>query len=169
MDRICGRSRQLCRGSAYAGRYSPQSEATVKQPTLLLVDAYDASRHALADLLREYGYAVFEGRNAVEGLHLAREQLPDAIILDLWPFFSASLRMVERLRTSGVTARIPVVVLTSSLTPAYRQRALNSGCAGYLEKPCRSEALHEELRRILDEPEISFTAVPQAPLAGRCG
>ncbi len=120
------------------------------QPTLLLVDSYVSSRRALSDLLRECGYSVLDAHNAVEGLQLAREERPGLVIVDLWPFVSASLQLIERLRQSNGSEHIPVLVLTSSLSPQHRIRALAAGCAGYLEKPCGPEEVLAEVRRLLN-------------------
>lgn len=115
---------------------------------LLLVDSHDGARGALATLLRHVGYSVREARNGIEGLLVARTEPPRLVIADLWPFFSASLQMVERLRAQGATT--PVLVLTSAVSPEYRSRALAAGCDAYLEKPCDPQRVLAEVRRILD-------------------
>ncbi len=130
----------------------------MRQPTLLLVDSYAGSRSALAGLLRECGYTVIEVYNAVEGLKRAHEQQPALVIADLWPFVSASLQLVERLGESGGSGHIPVLVLTSSVSPQYRTRALAAGCAGYLEKPCAPEKVLAEIERILT-PSLSMQGI----------
>lgn len=112
------------------------------------MDSHDGARSALAALLREVGYPVREARNGLEGLRAAREIPPRMVIADLWPFFSASLQMVERLREQD--GRTPVVVLTSAVSPEYRTRAMAAGCAAYLEKPCEPTRVLAEIQRILD-------------------
>lgn len=131
--------------------------------TLLLVDSHDSARRALAALLRECGYSVLEAHNGMEGFRVARERHPELVIVDLWPFFSASVQMVERMRGTGAAAQIPVLVLTSVVSPEYRARALAAGCAGYLEKPSPAEVVLAEVRRILEPPP---SAAAPAPLAG---
>lgn len=116
--------------------------------SILLIDSHSASRTTLAALLRDHGYAVLEAQNGVEGLHHVRHRLPDLIIVDLWPFYSASLQMMERLRKSDI-AQVPVLVHTSPVSPEYRERALSAGCAGYLEKPTPPDRLLAEMERIL--------------------
>jgi DNA-binding NarL/FixJ family response regulator len=116
---------------------------------MLLVDAHDGSRRALAALLRAQGFQVSEARNGVEGLRTARQRPPRLIVLDPWPFVSASLQMLERLREDGATHDVPVLVLASELRPEHWRRARAAGCAGYLEKPCRPEDALTAVRRIL--------------------
>ena len=120
----------------------------MKQPAILIVDSYNGSRRALADLLREAGYSVFEAPNGIEGLRIARETSPALMIADLWPFFSASVKMVEQLRVSPRTRTTEVLVLTSAVSTQHRNRALAAGCAGFLEKPCCAEDVLAEVSRI---------------------
>ena len=121
----------------------------MSQPTLLLVDSYHASRWALAELLRGCGYSVLEAHNGVEALQLARRHPPQLVVVDLWPFFSASVQMVERLAAAPGDEAVPVLVLTSPVTPPHRTRALATGCAGFLQKPCPPEEVLAEIQRIL--------------------
>lgn len=131
---------------------SPE-HALPARPTVLLVDSYDTSRRALGAFLAEHGYRVLEARNGVEGLRVVREQVPTLIIVELWPFFSASLQMVERVRRGRGTAHVPVLVVTSAVRPEYRARALAAGCEGYLEKPCEPGRVLASVRRVLAAAE----------------
>ena len=123
----------------------------MKAETVLLVDSYAGSRRALADLLRECGYSVLEASNGLEGLQVAREARPCLVIVDLWPFFSASVQMVERLRSDD-GAPIQVLVLTSAVSTHHRDRALSAGCAGFLEKPCPADEVLAQVRRSVGPP-----------------
>lgn len=134
-----------------AGAAETRSLPRAAVPTVLVIDSYDSSREALSELLQEWGCTVLQVRNGVDGLRVARERHPELVIVDLWPFFSASLQMVERLRQSRSTRHIPVLVVTSAATPDYRIRALEAGCDAYLEKPCRADELQAQLRRVLPD------------------
>lgn len=117
--------------------------------TILLVDADDPSRQAVTELLREGGHMVIEAGDGLDGLGAAREQKPDLLIVDLWPFFSGSLQMLEALKTDPRTSDLPVLVLTGDISYEQRTRALAVGCEGFLEKPCPPEQVLAETRRIL--------------------
>ena len=127
---------------------------------VLLVDAYDDSRQALADLLRESGFRVREASNDVHGFRLTRRSRPDLVIVDPWPFFSGGVDPIERLPRLGFQAGIPVLVLTSIPGGGYRERAHDAGCSGYLEKPCPPESLLHEIDRILSAAAHSTGGVP---------
>lgn len=136
----------------------------MKQPTILVVDSYHASRRALGDLLRDADYSVFEAPNGIDGLRIAREIGPALLIVDLWPFFSASVQMVEQLRESPRTDTAEVLVLTSVVSPHHRNRALAAGCAAFLEKPCGGDDVLAEVRRIMG---VSMRPAQAAPPRSR--
>ena len=131
-------------------------------PYLLIVDAHDPSRSALAALLRDRGHRVRESGNALETLPIAREQPPALLIVDLWPFISASLQMIARVRHDAAITGIPVIVLTSALASRYRERAFAAGCAAYLEKPCPAAAILGEIGRLLapSAPRTPTSMIP---------
>jgi DNA-binding response OmpR family regulator len=114
---------------------------------LLLVDADERARRALADLLGEVGYALSEAHDGVEAFRMVRERPPALVIADL--FFCASVQMVERLRGVPETAGVPVLALTTLVSSEHRGRALAAGCAGYLQKPCPAEEVLAEVARIV--------------------
>lgn len=119
------------------------------RPTVLIVDSCDTYRQALANLLRECGCSVEQAVSGMEGLWVARRRAPDLIIADLWPFFSGVLHMVEELRENEETRQIPVLVITSMVSPEYWSRALAAGCAEYLEKPCPPQRVIAEVARLV--------------------
>ena len=79
-----------------------------------------------------------EGR---AGLALAREHLPDLILLDLHLPDLPGDEIVRRLHTEPRTRRIPVVVLSADATPAQVERLHGLGVRDYLVKPFKVQAL----------------------------
>ncbi|MFN2629120.1 MAG: response regulator [Gaiellaceae bacterium] len=100
-------------------------------------------RHA-ADLLRIYledvGYDVSIARDGMEGLELARQLNPRAVILDVLLPGLNGWELLARLKSDPATAAIPVVI-ASMLDE--RGAAFALGAAEYLVKPVgRDELLH---------------------------
>lgn len=118
------------------------------QSAVLLVDPDDRARGALAEYLWTSGLPVLEAKNGSAAMHLAREWRIGVAIIDPWPGVSDALGIVERLRGDGPAAPVPIVVLSSTLSPSWRQRLLSAGCATCLEKPCAPEAVLVEVRRL---------------------
>ena len=82
--------------------------------TVLVVEDDLTVRGLVADLLSDAGYAVLEAEDARQGFSLAHEHEPSVVLIDhLLPDMSG-LDLLERLRTSGRTRHIPVVIVSGS-------------------------------------------------------
>ena len=100
---------------------------------VLVVEDYEPLRTAMAQGLREAGYAVDVAADGEDGLWLARESAPDVVILDLMLPRLDGLSLLRALRaTDGATE---VLVLTARDTVDDRVNGLNEGADDYLVKP----------------------------------
>ena len=69
------------------------------------------------------------------GVELAREHVPDVILLDLHLPDLPGDEVLRRLRADPRTASIPVVVVSADATPASIERLRQAGADAYLTKP----------------------------------
>ncbi|HEY5315724.1 MAG TPA: response regulator [Pirellulales bacterium] len=100
--------------------------------------------------LRSAGYeavSAFDGRG---GIAAARQQHPDATILDVRMPQMDGLEMIRELKEHEDTRHIPVVMLSASLRD--KRRALDAGARFFLTKPCRSADLLEAVTAAIAEP-----------------
>jgi signal transduction histidine kinase/CheY-like chemotaxis protein len=105
---------------------------------LLIIDDEEADRYVLRSVLRELPFGVAEANSGEEGLRLAREAHPDAIILDLVMPGLTGFEVLERLKEDPVTADIPVIVVTSKMLDVADHRQLASRAAAILSKASKS-------------------------------
>lgn len=99
---------------------------------LLVVEDEPELRRAVAQALREEGYAVDEAADGEDGLYKAQAWDYDALILDLMLPKLDGWELLRRLRK---THRTPVLVLTARDGVADRVRGLDFGADDYLVKP----------------------------------
>jgi CheY-like chemotaxis protein len=113
-----------------------------------------------ADLVRVYlegvGYAVSVARDGVEGLELARQLNPRAVILDILLPGLSGWELLARLKGDPATAAIPVVI-ASMLDERGAGFAL--GADGYLVKPVGRDELLEALGCCAAPPRNGRTVV----------
>jgi CheY-like chemotaxis protein len=83
------------------------------------------------------------------GVELAREHLPDLILLDLHLPDIPGEEVLRRLRADPRTAPIPVVVITADATPSMVARLRSAGADAYLTKPLEVDEFLETLGRFL--------------------
>lgn len=128
----------------------------VKPPRVLIVDDDREIVLGTALRLRSAGYeplAAFDGR---DGISVARQQHPDATILDVRMPAMDGLEMIRELKHDEQTRDIPVVMFSASLSD--KRRALDAGARFFLSKPCRSADLLEALGAAIRDPAASLDA-----------
>ncbi len=112
---------------------------------LIIEDEADLLRR-LAKTLRAEGYAVDTAEDGEEGLHKARENDYDAILLDAMLPVLDGWQVLERLRKSKKT---PVLMLTARDASADRVRGLDGGADDYVVKPFDLPELLARLRALV--------------------
>lgn len=124
--------------------------------TILLVDDHEDNRFALMMVLEREGYRALGAENGLRAVEIAREELPDLIVMDLaMPVMDGREAMLA-LRRDERTAGIPIVLLTAMALSIDRARLVSEGFDGLLVKPCMPPVLLAEVRRVLgdDRPSI---------------
>lgn len=121
--------------------------------TILLVEDHEDNRIVYRTMLEHFGYRVLLAGDGGEGVRLARESLPDLILMDVSIPVMDGWEATATLKADPATARIPIIALTAHALAADRERATEVGCDGYLAKPVEPRRVLEEVRRFLgDEP-----------------
>lgn len=121
--------------------------------TILLADDHEDNRLALLTVLQREGYGTLGAANGAEAVEVAREHLPDLILMDLAMPVMDGREAMRRLRAESRTARIPIVVLTAMALSVDRDRLVEEGFDGLLIKPCMPPHLIREVRKMVGPPE----------------
>jgi CheY-like chemotaxis protein len=114
---------------------------------VLLVEDYDDSRNMFAECLGLEGFQVLTAADGLEGLRLAKERLPDAIVLDIGLPKLDGFSLLNELQKDTTTARIPVLVMSAYSGKDLAERALASGASAALKKPCMPDEIVDALRK----------------------
>src|SRR5512141_1055461 len=89
------------------------SAAPQTLPLVLIVDDSPAAREDVARLL-EPGYRTVFAHNGVEALKKIHQEKPDAVITDIEMPMMDGIQLLRTIRADSRTAKLPVVVMTSS-------------------------------------------------------
>jgi CheY-like chemotaxis protein len=114
---------------------------------LIIDDERDIREIASLSLTRSGEDQVITASSGSEGVRLAREQRPDAILLDLMMPSMDGRATLEALRGEQSTARIPVVLLSAATDDAQDLKPL--GAVGVIPKPFDPLTLSARLRSVL--------------------
>lgn len=129
---------------------------------LLLVEDDRELAGGIAGDLRHAGYAVDTADNGIDGEFLGREQLYDAVILDLGLPGRPGLAVLEAWRRDGLDT--PVLILTARDGWSERVQGLKAGADDYLGKPFHIEELLARLQALLRRS--TGRATPELVVAG---
>ena len=120
--------------------------------TILLADDHEDNRLALLTVLEREGYDTLGAANGQEAVEVARERLPDLILMDLAMPVMDGRQAMQTLRADERTARIPIVVLTAMALSVDYDRLIADGFDGLLIKPCMPPHLVAEVRKFVGSP-----------------
>lgn len=113
---------------------------------VLIVDDNQKNQKLARDLLRLAGFRTIEAPSGEEGIACAAEHLPDVILMDIRLPDMNGIDVLRRLKLDQSTASLPVVALTSSAMKGDRERFLEAGFDGYLEKPISAREFADQVR-----------------------
>jgi two-component system, cell cycle response regulator DivK len=116
---------------------------------ILVVEDSEANMYLVCFILKKNGYKVIEARNGEEGIRKAIEEKPDLVIMDIQLPDIDGLKATKRIRESEVNNKIPILALTSYALAGDKEKALEAGCTGYIQKPINTEIFMEEVKKYL--------------------
>jgi two-component system cell cycle response regulator DivK len=104
-------------------------------PVVLIVEDNERNLKLVRDVLAHAGYRTLAAPDGEAGIALAREHLPDAVLMDIGLPGIDGVEALSRLRAEPGTTAIPVAALTAFAMREDRERLLAAGFDGYVEKP----------------------------------
>jgi two-component system cell cycle response regulator DivK len=103
--------------------------------SVLIVEDNEMNMKLARDLLQFHGVSTLEATTASQGIALARQHCPAAILLDIQLPDASGLEVLRALRHDERTAQLTVVAITANAMSGDRERLLAAGFDGYLSKP----------------------------------
>jgi two-component system, cell cycle response regulator DivK len=102
---------------------------------VLIIEDNEKNRKLERDVLQYKGYATQEASNAEDGIQIARERVPDLILMDIQLPGIDGAEALGRLRSDPATCHIPVIAVTASAMKQDRDRIMEAGFDDYQRKP----------------------------------
>jgi DNA-binding response OmpR family regulator len=139
---IVARARELVRASG-------TTQSSASRTRVLVIDDSATFLEALKAQLEDAGYDVATAHNGMEGLRVAADVRPSAIIVDgVMPDIDGAT-VVRRVRLDTALRRTPCILLTASQDRAEELRALDSGADAFVRKSEELEVILARLAAIL--------------------
>ncbi len=116
---------------------------------VLIIEDNLLNLELVADLLEAGGFKVWSAATAQEGLRMARELLPDLVLMDFGLPDTDGLSATRSLKADPATRHLIVVGLTAHAMKGDEATALEAGCDGYLTKPINTRTFVDTIAKFI--------------------
>jgi CheY-like chemotaxis protein len=124
---------------------------------ILIIEDNLLNLELATDLLEVNGFVVSSARTAEEGLRMAREILPDLVLMDFGLPTMDGMCATKDLKSNPATRHLTIVGLTAHAMKGDEELALNAGCDGYLTKPIDTRTFIESITRFIASANLRQT------------
>jgi two-component system cell cycle response regulator DivK len=116
---------------------------------ILVIEDNDQNLYLVTFLLERRGFEVIAARDGLGGIQTAVREVPDLILLDIQLPLMDGYDVAARLRDATELSHVPIVAVTSYAMAGDREKALASGCSGYIVKPINPDTFLAEIEAYL--------------------
>lgn len=119
------------------------------EKTVLHVEDNFDNRLLVRRILQASGYQVVEAENAKGAREILKTQRPDLILMDINMPDEDGYTLTNELKSLPHLVNIPIVAITANVMKGDRERTINAGCDGYIEKPIDVDRFVEQVESFL--------------------
>ena len=117
--------------------------------TILYVEDNHDNRMLVRRILLSEDYGLIEANNAFEALEVIKQRKPDLILMDINMPDMDGYTLTAKIKAMPGFERVPILALTANVMRGDRERTLEAGCDGYIQKPLDIDQLIKEIERFL--------------------
>jgi two-component system, cell cycle response regulator DivK len=126
---------------------------------ILIIEDNEQNMYMLTYLLEEQ-HEIIQAYNGVDGIKFALERRPDVILLDIQLPGMDGYAIAAELRKHDILRDIPIIAVTSYAMVGDRQRIMDAGATGYIEKPIDPDTFITQMLSYLPDHLINNTMAP---------
>jgi len=116
---------------------------------ILIVEDNEKNLKLVRDVLQVKGYETCEAGTGEDGIRIARERMPDLVLMDIQLPGMSGIDALKALRADAATAVLRVVAITASVMQQDRQEILRAGFDGFIEKPVNLRGLLDTVQKAM--------------------
>jgi len=122
---------------------------------VLVVDDTPDCLFILRGMVESSGYSVRTAQSGREALESMADHVPDVIMLDMMMPEMSGLELLERIRATAATARVPVILVTARSDDDDLMAGYQVGADYYITKPCTARQVAHGIALVLGEADIT--------------
>jgi two-component system, cell cycle response regulator DivK len=120
-----------------------------EKATILYVEDNPDNRMLVRRILLSEDYGLLEAQNAGQALELLKDAHPDLILMDINMPDMDGYTLTTRIKSMPGFERVPIIALTANVMRGDKEKTLEAGCDGYIQKPLDIDQLLREVERFL--------------------
>jgi len=118
---------------------------------ILYVEDNPENRLLVRRILMAENFDVFEAGDAYQAMKIIETTQPDLILMDINLPEIDGYTLTARIKKNPKLSQVPIIALTANVMKGDRERILDSGCDGYIQKPIDVDALPILIRSYLGD------------------
>ena len=122
---------------------------TDSKGTILYVEDNLDNRTLVRRVLLSEDYELIEAVNAMDALKVLENTKPDLILMDINMPDMDGYTLTSKIKTTPGFERVPILALTANVMRGDKEKTLEAGCDGYIQKPLDIDQLIHEVERFL--------------------
>ena len=116
---------------------------------ILYVEDNPDNRMLIRRVLMAEGYEVAEAHTAHEALERIQTVTPDLILMDINIPDMDGYALTARIRKTPGFDTVPIIAVTANVMRGDREKSLEAGCDGYIQKPIDIDLLSQQIERFM--------------------
>ncbi|MCI0521677.1 MAG: response regulator [Chloroflexi bacterium] len=121
----------------------------VRPSNILYVEDNPENRLLVRRILQAEGHIIQEAGSAAQALESIHRTPPDLILMDINLPGMDGYALTSQLKAIPSLAHVPIIALTANVMKGDRERTINAGCDGYIQKPVDVDTLPQQIERFL--------------------
>ena len=122
----------------------------VRVGTILYVEDNPENRLLVRRVLTAEGYTVIEAADAHSAFAQLEQAAPNLILMDINMPETDGYTLTAQFRQLPELDRVPIVALTANVMKGDKERSIQAGCDGYIQKPIDIDTLVVQVERFLN-------------------
>lgn len=117
--------------------------------TILYVEDNPDNRNLVRRVLNAEGYAVVEAAQAEQAFRKLESEDIDLILMDINMPDMDGYTLTAKIKKMEKYRNIPIVAVTANVMRGDREKSLEAGCDGYIQKPIDIDTLAQQIERFI--------------------
>ena len=117
--------------------------------TILYVEDNPDNRTLVRRILLSEDYALIEATNAYDAIEVLKSTRPDLILMDINMPDMDGYTLTSKIKSMPGFERVPILALTANVMRGDKEKTLEAGCDGYIQKPLDIDQLVREVERFI--------------------